>query len=90
MQAVYFPTFQKDLIENESFFVKCNHDEYSLWFNIFKSKEEIQSIEQPLAISIVSRNRLAQLNDKNRNNMFIDILKQVNFNQTKKLLLNLN
>ena len=83
MQAIYYPYQHITLEENEKFYLKCNHDEYSLWFNVF-TKDEIQgdylkcaSMEQPFEYSLVSRNRLAQINDKTRNKMFTDLLKKV-------------
>ena len=107
MQAIYFPNNLLELKKGEQFYVKCNHDEYSLWFDIVNSKipeydlisnkinntrknhgkytietflnEEIpkENNERSLGATIVSRNRLAQLNDKSQNDMFVTLLKKV-------------
>ena len=94
MQAVYFPKRILDVKKGDSFYIECNHDEYSLWFDMTdKSKQtrdpsnSIESFvneaeyectfERSLGITLVSRNRLAQLNDINRNEKFIALLKMV-------------
>lgn len=85
MQAIYFPTYYLNVEKNENFYLKCNHDEYSLWFEIF-SKNEFENNNQkciesipPIALSLVSRNRLLQINDRNRNDMFYKLLKDVSW-----------
>jgi protein arginine N-methyltransferase 7 len=83
MQAIYYPTKYISLQANETFYLKCNHDEYSLWFNVFTKKEveEAQTkcldMRQPFEYSLVSRSRLLQINDKTRNSMFADLLRMV-------------
>jgi hypothetical protein len=83
MQAVYYPTKIINVDKDEKFYLKSNHDEYSLWFNVF-TKEEVEQdhkkcleMEQPFEYSLVSRNRLAQINNKTRNKLFSEILKKV-------------
>jgi hypothetical protein len=83
MQALYFPTYFLNVEKNEKYFLKCNHDEYSLWFDVFCKKEIEENFEtcsklqQPISMSIVSRNRLLQINDRKRNDMFFNIFKKV-------------
>ena len=109
MQAIYFPKNLIELKKGEHFFIKCNHDEYSLWFDVLNSKlpeyalistkfnsmlqrknqskytietflnEEVpkESTERSLGATIVSRNRLAQLNDPTKNDMLVSLLKKV-------------
>jgi protein arginine N-methyltransferase 7 len=83
MQAIYFPSSFISLSPGEQFYLKCNHDEYSLWFNIFAKADVEQdhkkclSMQQPFEYSLVSRNRLAQINDKTRNKNFFELLKTV-------------
>jgi type III protein arginine methyltransferase len=91
MQAVYFPKKIITLNPNESFILKCNHDEYSLWFDFIKENglksSEVATKENGLGCNersglvnptLTSRNRISQLNDQKRNDMFLEILKKVN------------
>ena len=103
MQAIYFPKNLLDLQKNELFYIKCNHDEYSLWFDVQKKMPEhsfasninqnsltIESFmnqevtkvdtERSLGATLVSRNRLAQLNDSKNNEMLVSLLKKVTYN----------
>ena len=108
MQAIYFPKNLLELKKDEVFYIKCNHDEYSLWFDVLKKLPEhsfvsninqnsltIESFmnaevskvdsERTLGATIVSRNRLAQLNDSVKNDMLVTILKKVHiFNRIFK------
>jgi hypothetical protein len=100
MQAVYFPKNLIELKQDEVFYVKCNHDEYSLWFDLLKKLPEHSFVsninqasltienflnnetpkeetERSLGVTIVSRNRLAQLNDTFVNDKFVTLLKKV-------------
>lgn len=86
MQAVYFPSKLIDLQTNEKFFISCQHDEYSLKFDVHKYSEKNlvlnsnQLIEDiNLGTTMLSRNRLSQLNNEKRNDMFISLLKKVFF-----------
>jgi hypothetical protein len=102
MQAIYFPKNLVELKQGDVFFVKSNHDEYSLWFDILKNlpvhsfvnninqasltienflnqetpKDENEN-ERTLGATIVSRNRLAQLNDNKINDTFVSLLEKV-------------
>jgi hypothetical protein len=76
-----------DLKKNDPIKISCNHDEYSLWFDVYKKNFEKQNghkngngkidCERSLGVTIVSRNRLGQLNDLKRNNMFMKVLEKV-------------
>ena len=80
MQAVYYPKMFTKVDRDEKFYIKCNHDEYSLWFDIKKSKTETfmnEDDERSLGITLLSRNRLGQLNDTERNLKFINLFKKV-------------
>lgn len=78
MQAIYFPKQVVDVKKDEKFQVECNHDEYSLWFDVYKTKNESSKEEErSLGMTLVSRNRLSQLNDLQRNQMFIKLMKKV-------------
>ena len=35
MQAIYFPKNLLNFNKGEKFYVDCNHDEYSLWFDVW-------------------------------------------------------
>jgi protein arginine N-methyltransferase 7 len=78
MQAVYFPENYYQFDKNDIIRVTCNHDEYSLWFDV-NEQNELQKIsqERSLGCTLMSRNRLAQCNDAERNNMFIRLFKKV-------------
>ena len=97
MQAIYYPKKVLNLNKNDKFYVKCNHDEYSLYFDLITSHEYsamsnenitiekfvgdkneiVNEDERSLGLTLVSRNRLAQLNDTNRNEKFINLLEKV-------------
>lgn len=77
MQAIYFPTNYLSVEKNENFSLSCNHDEYSLWFEVAKEKEILNDQEPNVTLSLVSRNRLLQINDIERNQRFLNIFKQI-------------
>ena len=86
-QAIYYPKNVLNLKKNELFEISCDHDEYSLWFDLNRKglakqngngNEHVQNdCQRSLGVTIVSRNRLGQLNDMERNQMFIDVLEKV-------------
>jgi len=84
MQAVYFPTRYYALKKGDELYVSCNHDEYSLWFDVLRPSE-LASIsrtgERSLGNTIVSRNRLGQINDTDRTDMFLRLFKKVRINK---------
>lgn len=77
MQAIYFPKNYLNLQENDEFYLNCNHDEYSLWFDVSKDVTALNDKMPDVTLSLMSRNRLLQVNDKHRNDMFLNIFKQV-------------
>ena len=89
MQAVYFPEEMLQVDAGDRLQVTCNHDEYSLWFDVAKSKtippgvaeqEDLVKLgndERSLGVTLVSRNRLGQVNDIDRNRMLIRLLEKV-------------
>lgn len=78
MQAIYFPSRIVDLKKDQAFQIECNHDEYSLWFDIKTVNDETKkSKEKSLGITLTSRNRLSQLNNTDRNKMFTKLMKKV-------------
>lgn len=76
MQAAYFPKKFQHFEKGEQLQVSCNHDEYSLWFDIGKLNDSLTASEQSLGNTIVSRNRLGQINDRQRNDMFLKLLRK--------------
>jgi hypothetical protein len=81
MQAIYFPKSIVELTSGQQFFVDCNYDEYSLWFDVTLTKPDVVSVQDPglrsLGSTLTSRNRLSQLNDPKTNDMFVKLLKKV-------------
>ncbi len=81
MQAIYFPKNYFSLKKGDELYVSCNHDEYSLWFDVLRPLELSSSgnlvEERSLGNTIVSRNRLGQLNDTDRTDMFLRLFKKV-------------
>ena len=84
MQAIYFPSRLIEFKKDETILIECLHDEYSLKFDVFNHDEKetvynsnISIGEISLGMTLVSRNRLAQLNDHKRNDMFLHLLKKV-------------
>ena len=68
--------------KDDNFTINCNHDEYSLWFDLnmnhsLKNGSNIQADERSLGATIVSRNRLGQINDTQRTNMLYNVLAKV-------------
>lgn len=74
MQAIYYFPQQQFIKENQSITINCNHDEYSLWFNI----DELSVNEPPICTCGFhlsnSRTRIGQLNDNIRNKKYLKIL----------------
>jgi len=86
MQAVYFPTRYYALKKGDELNVTCNHDEYSLWFDVLRPSELASTSmsgagERSLGNTIVSRNRLGQINDTDRTDMFLRLFKKVRINK---------
>ena len=134
LEAVYYPKNVLRLNEADTFYIDCNHDEYSLFFDVLaasgtsdsnipvgngngngnghgaymtiqsfirqesvhddddddddeesdsdrqkktKSSATLSNETRSLGVTLVSRNRLAQLNDVKRNAMFLQVLRKV-------------
>lgn len=79
MQAVYFPKNILNLKKGDHLNVLCSHDEYSLWFDVNNDLNNNLNFptEQSLGNTIVSRNRLAQINNSESNEMFKRLFKKV-------------
>ena len=77
MQAIYFPTHYFNVKKDEDFYLKCSHDEYSLWFNVSIDESYLKDDTKPITLSLVSRNRLLQINDKKHNEIFLNAFKKV-------------
>ena len=88
MQAIYFPKSIVELNSGQRFYVDCNHDEYSLWFDVATTKpdESVRDAMRSLGSTLTSRNRLAQLNDTATNDMFVGLLKKC-ADETKNILI---
>lgn len=79
MQAVYYLPKPLTLQTGDSFILNSNHDEYSLWFDVFHAKSDIkQSVprhECSCSMHMTySRSRIGQLNQSQRNKRFIRYL----------------
>ncbi|KAK3799169.1 hypothetical protein RRG08_051443 [Elysia crispata] len=75
MQAFYYPSNTISVQKGSFFDVYSHHDEYSLWF---ETKPSIN--QRPIGTNGVhmafSRTRLGQINNKCRNQVFIDAMKE--------------
>ena len=80
MQAIYFPRQFKEVEEGEKLFLQCQHDDYSLWFDVAKSRD---TPPPPAPVCrcgahvVYSRPRMAMLSDRSRNNAYAAALKKV-------------
>ena len=78
MQAIYYPISQVtvDISVDKELRIISNHDEYCLWFDVSKNlTEDIERIPMPFPKTgieaCVSRMRLGQINDSERNDKYI-------------------
>ena len=93
MQAIYYPKAKTEVKQGESFHLVSCHDEYSLWFDVVKtpvSSTDPISLPNPepgLHLAM-SRTRLGQVNNKERNEKFVKNIKHVleNSNKDKTVL----
>lgn len=81
MQAIYYLPADFDIHSaGEKICLMSYHDEYSLWFGI---SPETSAIDFPRPFchcpvhNAISRTRLGQLNDEQRNHKFVEALKKV-------------
>ncbi|TRY61040.1 hypothetical protein TCAL_05739 [Tigriopus californicus] len=80
MQAIYYPMSQVHLNEGESFNLISRHDEYSLFFDVSKTNtghaNDISGPPSKRGIQwAVSRLRLGQMNDPERNAKLVQVIK---------------
>ncbi|CAL1545743.1 unnamed protein product [Lymnaea stagnalis] len=86
MQAVYYPTRQQVVRKGEDFEINCNHDEYSLWFDTVPTQSELPPCTCGLHIAF-SRNRIGQINEHERNSLFVQVLQKHISNETVCLVI---
>jgi len=82
MQAIFYPSTQHQATRGEAMLIHCNHDEYSLWFDVGSLSSTLTpSVSPPIcecgAHIANSRSRISMINDNARNQQFIDILSNV-------------
>ena len=93
MQAIYYlPSDVNIRREGEQLELRSYHDEYSLWFGLDESPSNTHAnLSRPschCSIHLaVSRNRLGQLNDQDRNEKLISVLEKVVHDETVCLVL---
>ncbi len=81
MQAVYYPISSTKCRAGQEVSLVSNHDEYSLWFDVVpvgsSESNKIQQIPMPSPSPgihlAVSRTRLGQINDPERNQKLVEI-----------------
>lgn len=78
MQAVYYVPSSLRIQKDQEVFLNFMHDEYSLWFDVTKSRTNNPDIRQPLCEcgfhNAYSRTRIGQLNDNSRNKKYLRLL----------------
>ncbi|XP_023162762.2 protein arginine N-methyltransferase 7 isoform X2 [Drosophila hydei] len=80
MQAIYYipkPLHMHDV--GEEFWLRCSHDEYSLWFDAYKNKPEKPARRHSCSCDLhmtYTRNRIGQLNQSIRNKRYLAYLEQ--------------
>ncbi|XP_052815525.1 protein arginine N-methyltransferase 7-like isoform X2 [Mya arenaria] len=88
MQAIYYPYTHLTVARGEMVKVICKHDEYSLWFDVAKDKENCPE-DRPIctcgAHITYSRSRLGMLSDPDRRQTFLQIIKK-NIKQDSNVL----
>lgn len=80
MQAIYYLPGQFRCQHNEDIYLNFSHDEYSLWFDVTKTKATFPEIRQPLCDcgfhNAYSRTRIGQINDAHRNKKYLQLLER--------------
>lgn len=80
MQAVFYVPSSLRVQKDEEVFLNFMHDEYSLWFDVTKSRATPTEIRQPLCEcgfhNAYSRTRIGQLNDSGRNKKYLRQLEE--------------
>ena len=84
MQAIYYPMNKIEVDSTVDKYLKfvSNHDEYCLWFDVRKAEvNEIGQIAMPMPTAglhtCVSRLRLGQINDAQRNTKYSTCLRKM-------------
>ena len=84
MQAIYYPMNKVEVDSTVDKYLKVvsNHDEYCLWFDVRKAEvNEIGQIAMPMPTAglhtCVSRSRLGQINDAQRNTKYSTCLRKM-------------
>ena len=84
MQAIYYPISKicVDASVDKELAIVSNHDEYCLWFDVYKKTiTPISNIPMPMPQAgihtCVSRTRLGQINDQQRNEKYIISLRKM-------------
>ncbi|XP_041375692.1 protein arginine N-methyltransferase 7-like isoform X2 [Gigantopelta aegis] len=80
MQAIYYPSVSLPVRQNETFHLVSCHDEYSLWFDVFGSRQSAPVLEHPVCTCglhvAISRTRLGMMGDDRRMETWCKILKK--------------
>ena len=83
MQAIYYPIskIHVDASIDKELAIVSNHDEYCLWFDVCKNITGTIEIPMPMPKAgihtCVSRTRLGQINDSQRNDKYITSLRKM-------------
>ncbi|XP_037809355.1 protein arginine N-methyltransferase 7 [Lucilia sericata] len=83
MQAIYYIPKPLNIANvGEEFILNCNHDEYSLWFDVFKKSDENLKKSVPRHSCTCSlhmtygRSRIGQMNQSPRNKRYLNYLEE--------------
>lgn len=90
MQAAYFPT-QRKFKKGDQLSLIASHDEYSMWFDVKKGsnvkKEDSKIRRCRCFIHTLPRNRIGQMNDEYRKNVFMNVFNENNISNKNVLIL---
>ncbi|XP_075161410.1 arginine methyltransferase 7 [Haematobia irritans] len=92
MQAIYYVPKPLNLQTNDYFILTANHDEYSLWFDVFpkdyNGNTHVKRHECSCSMHLTyPRSRIGQVNQGVRNKGFIRLLEENITNETRTLVL---
>ncbi|KAL5021846.1 hypothetical protein ScPMuIL_001001 [Solemya velum] len=78
MQAIYYPCHRVTAEKDEEITVVSNHDEYSLWFDVTRSKQIVpdSTADSRWGPFTYSRTRLGMLNDEHRQETYCRALRK--------------
>lgn len=78
MQAVYYLPSEKIVQANDELYLKFNHDEYSMWFDVVRADHMFARVPQAICDCgfhiAYPRTRIGQLNDSPRNKKYLNLL----------------